>query len=144
MLQTVLQRFPIERVVLVADRGLLSLDKIGELTALADQGGRRLEFILAVPARRYGELVETFRDLAFDDEGLAEATFAGHRLIIAHDPFRATEQSDRRRTRIAERPWPRRWSPNSTHKTKVRWQRGAAPPTAAPSAGSPGPWPRPN
>jgi transposase len=102
MLQTVLQRFPIQRVILVADRGLLSLDNIGELTALADQGGRRLEFILAVPARRYGELVETFRDLAFDDEGLAEATFAGHRLIVAHDPFREAEQSDRRRTRIAE------------------------------------------
>jgi hypothetical protein len=55
MLATVLQRFPIERVILVADRGLLSLDNIGELTALAEQarGGRKLEFILAVPARRY-------------------------------------------------------------------------------------------
>ncbi|MCB1602744.1 MAG: IS1634 family transposase, partial [Xanthomonadales bacterium] len=59
MLATVLQRFPVQRVLLVADRGLLSLDNIGELTAMADQGGRKLEFILAVPARRYGELVET-------------------------------------------------------------------------------------
>jgi hypothetical protein len=102
MLQAVLQRFPIQRIILVADRGLLSLDNIGALTALADQGGRRPEFILAVPARRYGELVETFRHIAFDAAGLAEATFAGHRLIVAHDPFRATEQSDRRRARIAE------------------------------------------
>lgn len=102
MLATVLQRFPIERVILVADRGLLSLDNIGALTALAQEGGRTLEFILAVPARRYGELVETFRSLAFDAEGLAEATFAGHRLIVAHDPLRAAEQGEARRARIAE------------------------------------------
>ena len=101
MLQTVLQRFPVQRVILVADRGLLSLDNIGELTALADQGGRRLEFILAVPARRYADLVETFPGLAFTD-GLAEASFAGHRLIVAHDPDRAAVQSEHRRTRIAE------------------------------------------
>ncbi len=102
MLQTVLQRFPIERVILVADRGLLSLDNIDALTALADQGGRRLEFILAVPARRYDELVETFGALTFDEAGLVEASFAGHRLIVAHDPSRAAEQGDRRRARIAE------------------------------------------
>lgn len=102
MLATVLERFPIQRVILVADRGLLSLDNIGELTALADLGGRRLEFILAVPARRYTDLVETFRNLAFDADSLAESSFAGHRLIIAHDPLRADEQRVRRRARIAE------------------------------------------
>jgi transposase len=102
MLATVLQRFPIERVILVADRGLLSLDNIDALTSLAEQGGRTLEFILAVPARRYSALVETFRDMAFDEDGLAEDRFAGHRLIIAHDALRAAEQGDRRRARIAE------------------------------------------
>ena len=88
--------------LLVADRGLLSLDNIGALTELAKEGGRTLEFILAVPARRYGELVETFRGLAFDAEGLAEASFADHRLIVAHDPLRAAEQGDARRARITE------------------------------------------
>ena len=102
MLTTVLQRFPIERVILVADRGLLSLDNIGALTTLAEQDGRTLEFILAVPARRYSDLVETFRALSFDEEGLAEDRFAGHRLIVAHDPLRAAEQGERRRARIAE------------------------------------------
>ncbi|MDT8857742.1 IS1634 family transposase [Paracoccaceae bacterium Fryx2] len=103
MLTTVLQRFPVQRVILVADRGLLSLDNISELTAMAEReaGGRKLEFILAVPARRYGELVETFQSLAFTD-GLAEASFAGHRLIVAHDPDRAALQSGHRRARIAE------------------------------------------
>jgi len=102
MLATVLERFPIQRVILVADRGLLSLENIDELTALAAKGDRQLEFILAVPARRYAELVDTFRDLTFDKAGLAEASFAGHRLIVAHDPARAQEQSERRRARIAE------------------------------------------
>ena len=102
MLASVLERFPIQRVVLVADRGLLSLENIGELTALADRGERRLEFILAVPARRYADLVETFRTLAFDADGLAESRFADHRLIVAHDPLRAEEQGDRRRARIAD------------------------------------------
>lgn len=100
MLATVLERFAIQRVALVADRGLLSLDNIGELTAMADRGGRRLEFILAVPARRYSDLVETFQTLTFDEAGLAQSTFAGHRLIIAHDPVRAEEQRARRRTRM--------------------------------------------
>ena len=58
-LHKVLQCFPIQCVVLVADRGLLNLDNIGELTAMADQGGRRLEFILAVPAQSYSDLAET-------------------------------------------------------------------------------------
>ena len=102
MLETVLKRFPIDRVILVADRGLLSLDNIHHLTDMANQSARKLEFILAVPARRYSELTGTFRELSFDEEGLAEAQFADHRLIVAHDPLRAAEQSDKRRARIAE------------------------------------------
>ena len=102
MLATVLQRFPLQRVILVADRGLLSFENIGELTAIADQGGRKLEFILAVPARRYSKLAETFQGLTFSEDGLAEATFAGHRLIVAHDPDRAALQSAKRRARIVE------------------------------------------
>jgi len=102
MLATVLQRFPIERVILVADRGLLSLDNIGALTDLAKQDGRTLEFIFAVPARRYKDLVGTFRTLSFDEDGSAEGRFSGHRLIVTHDPVREAEQSQRRQERIAE------------------------------------------
>ena len=101
MLAQVLGRFPIERVILVADRGLLSLDNISELTELAEVKARQLQFILAVPARRYSELSETFETLEFKD-GLAESTFADHRLVIAHDVARAAEQSTRRRERISE------------------------------------------
>jgi IS4 transposase len=73
-----------------------------ELTALAERGSRRLEFILAVPAQRYAELVDTSRGLSANEDGLAEAVFGGHRLIVAHDTVRAEEQTARRRARIAE------------------------------------------
>jgi hypothetical protein len=102
MLETVLKRFPIDRVILVADRGLLSLDNVHHLTDMANQGGRKLEFILAVPARRYGELIGTFQELSFDENNLAEAQFANHRLIVAYDPLRAAEQGDKRRACIAD------------------------------------------
>ena len=58
-LTKVLQRFPhIRRLIIVADRGWLSLDNIQALQAIELGGGRALEFILAVPARRYGEFVD--------------------------------------------------------------------------------------
>src|SRR5574340_1608319 len=56
MLAAVLERFAVERVIVVADRGLLSLDNIAELGELATTTQRQLQFILAVPARRYREL----------------------------------------------------------------------------------------
>jgi hypothetical protein len=101
MLDAVLQRFAVERVILVADRGLLSLDNVAELAQVAESTQRQLQFILAVPARRYGELGGTLAALRFQD-GLAEGTFAGHRLVVAHDPVRAAEQAAQRRARIQE------------------------------------------
>jgi hypothetical protein len=101
MFAQVLQRFPVERVILVADRGLLSMDNVAELTKLADDASRKLQFILAVPARRYAELGETFDALVFDN-GIAESEFLGHRLVVAHDPQRAAEQAICRRERIQE------------------------------------------
>jgi transposase len=59
-LKTVLARFPsVKRQVLVADRGLLSLDNLEALDELRQASGRALEFILAVPGRAkqvYGNL----------------------------------------------------------------------------------------
>lgn len=57
-LQKVLDRFPVRRVIVVADRGLLSIDNLAELQAMRLPGGQPLEFILAVPGRRYSEFVE--------------------------------------------------------------------------------------
>ncbi|MBK7144354.1 MAG: IS1634 family transposase [Xanthomonadales bacterium] len=104
MLDSVLKRFDVERVIIVADRGLLSLDNVAELAAVANTTQRKLQFILAVPARRYAELGETLDALAFDRDhaSLAEGEFADHRLVVAHDPARAAEQSAKRRARIDE------------------------------------------
>ncbi len=99
MVSQVLERFPVERVILVADRGLLSLENVTELTRLAETNDRKLQFILAVPARRYAELGGTLDGMDFRD-GLAEGHFADQRLVVAHDPLRAAEQSAKRRERI--------------------------------------------
>lgn len=104
MLAAVLKRFAVERVIVVADRGLLSLDNVTELATLDTETKRKLQFILAVPARRYRELGGTLEALGFagDHASLAEGTFAGHRLVVAHDPVRAAEQSAKRRKKIAD------------------------------------------
>ena len=55
-LKKVLARFAqIKRLIVVADRGLLSLDNVDELRKVMLPSGQALEFILAVPGRRYGK-----------------------------------------------------------------------------------------
>jgi len=102
----VLARYPhIRRLMMVADRGLLSVDNLAELTSITLPIGQPLEFILAVPGRRYGEFVDLLQPLhsaaAADAETIAESRWEGHRLIVAHDPARAQEQTALRATRIA-------------------------------------------
>ena len=106
-LKTVLERFPsIRRVVLVADRGLLSLDNLDALCEIRLESGKPLEFVLAVPGRRYTEFVELLRP--FHDERCAEAKqeIVGElpwlklRLVVAHDPQVAKETGALRRERI--------------------------------------------
>ena len=106
-IERVLQHFPIKRVVLVADRGLLSLDNLEEISKIK-VGERPLEFILAVPARRYGDfdtLLDAFHTEACQSatqEVMSEFSWQGHRLIVAHRPQLAAELTGRRRARIAE------------------------------------------
>ena len=102
----VLERYPhIRRLVMVADRGLLSIDNLQELSAITLPSGQALEFILAVPGRRYGEFVELLGELhvaaqAKASESVAETTWQEHRLVVAHDPCRAAEQTALRNSRI--------------------------------------------
>jgi len=104
----VLGRYPhISRLVVVADRGLLSLENIEELSQLKAGGGRPLEFILAVPGRRYGEFVELLQPLQAKAQSattqiVGEATWQGQRLVVAHNPERAGEQTALRRDRISQ------------------------------------------
>lgn len=107
-LKTVLGKFPsIRRVILIADRGLLSLDNLEALQAVRLQSGEALEFVLAVPGRRYREFADVLR--AFHQtrcahasaEVTGEAAWRGLRLILAHDPERAEQTGDLRRERMA-------------------------------------------
>ena len=106
-LHKVLARFShIKRLIVVADRGLLSLDNMEELGKIKMPGGQALEFILAVPARRYGEfaaVLESFQAKAVQAslEITGEMRWQGLRLVVAHHPERAREQTTLRRERIA-------------------------------------------
>jgi transposase len=106
-LRKVLARYPhIRRLVIVADRGLLSVDNLAELTRINLPNAQPLEFVLAVPGRRYGEFVELLGPLhdaaqALDSQTITESRWEGHRLIVAHDPVRAQEQTALRAKRIA-------------------------------------------
>jgi len=105
-IEKVLARYPIKRVVLVADRGLLSLDNLDAIRDLR-VGERPLEFILAVPARRYGEfdsLLAEFHQQTCQTatkEVVGELVWQKFRLIVAHRPEVAKEQGEKRDERIA-------------------------------------------
>ncbi|KAF5292570.1 hypothetical protein FQR65_LT20266 [Abscondita terminalis] len=106
--EKVLARYPhIRRLVVVADRGLLSLDNIEALSKLRMPGDRALEFILAVPGRRYGEFADilapmTARASCLQHETIEEVQWQGLRLVVAHNPQQASEQTAQRQVRIAQ------------------------------------------
>jgi transposase len=108
-LATVLERFPkVRRLILVADRGLLSLDNLEALQAIRLANGQALEFIIAVPGRRYHEFADLLGDFhrkrcaPATEEVTAELAWNGLRLALAHDPLMAATQTQRRNERIAE------------------------------------------
>jgi transposase len=107
-LKKVLSRFAhIKRLIVVADRGLLSLDNMEELGKIKLPSGQALEFILAVPGRRYGEFAQTLQDFqskvaTAKEEVIDEVLWNQSRLVIAHNPVQALEQTTLRRVRITE------------------------------------------
>ena len=92
IIEKIVQRFPVKRVIAVADRGLLSTDNLADLQAITLPGGGTLEFILAVPGRRYGDFVDLLAPfhaaqcVDAKQEVLGETQWDKLRLIIAHDP----------------------------------------------------------
>ena len=99
MLAHVLKRFPVKQMVLVSDRGLLSLDNLEAITAMGAQHQVQVDFVMALPARRYKGMKDVNEALVFE-KGLAESTFAGRRLVVSHDASRAAEQSTVRRAKL--------------------------------------------
>jgi hypothetical protein len=102
VIEKIVKRFPIKRIIAVADRGLLSTDNLADLQAISLPGGGMLEFILAVPGRRYGEFVELLEPfhaaqcVSAQSEVLGETTWNKLRLVIAHDPQVALEAGAKR------------------------------------------------
>jgi transposase len=114
ILKKVMDRFPnLRRLILVADRGLLSLDNLESLQAIRLGGSKSpdpgkaqaLEFIIAVPGRRYNEfaqLLDEFQEkcIAAKTEITGEVAWNGLRLVLAHDPAAALEQQQKRKDQM--------------------------------------------
>jgi len=110
-IRRLLARFPLKRVVLIADRGLLSLDNLKELDALqeelrAEARDVAVQYILAVPAARYGEFAEDLRQLAARQDAkqtwTAQLSWQEQRLVVAHDPEMAQRRRQHREETLAE------------------------------------------
>ena len=108
VIEKIVARFPIKRVIAVADRGLLSTDNLASLQEIVLPGGNKLEFILAVPGRRYGDFVELLEPFHSEQcvpakgEVLGEVVWNKLRLVVAHDPQVALDTGAKRDARIAE------------------------------------------
>jgi hypothetical protein len=150
-LEKIVQRFALKRVIAVADRGLLSVDNLADLQTIALPGGGKLEFILAVPGRRYSEFVELLRPLQTQQfaqatqEQVAQCQWSGLRLIVAHDPQAAALASARRdglmqtlaqqgRAVGGQAGGPRRWPRGPGPQAVRRWRAGSSISRSAPSA----------
>jgi transposase len=115
MIRGLLARYPLKRVVLVAERGLLSVGNLQELDKLQAQlkaDGRDvvLEYILAVPAARYGDFAEDLSSLSdaqtkqspANQPWCAETKWQKKRLVVAHDPEVAARRCQARDKTIAQ------------------------------------------
>jgi transposase len=111
MIRGLLARYPLKRVVLIADRGLLStanIEELGKLQAQLKKDGREVvvEYILAVPAARYGDFADDLKKLhaaqSNTQEWCAETKWQNCRLVVAHDPVSATRRAMKRDKTIAE------------------------------------------
>lgn len=91
--ETVLARFPsINRLILVADRGLLSLENLESLKGMPLGSGHPLEFIIAVPGRRYSEFTELLHfilDKAYTLDRSAPPRYNGYLAWVVSSVGRA-------------------------------------------------------
>ena len=111
MIRGLLARYPLKRVVLIADRGLLStanIEELGKLQAQLKKDGRdvAVQYILAVPAARYGEFAADLKKLHAGQDNTQEwcgqTQWNGSRLVVAHDPVAGARRGAARDKTIAE------------------------------------------
>jgi hypothetical protein len=111
MIRGLLARYPLKRVVLIADRGLLSTANIEELNKLQAQLSKdgcevAVEYILAVPAARYGDFADDLQKLHKSQDATkawcTETKWGDSRLVVAHDPIAALRRTTARDKTMAE------------------------------------------
>ena len=111
MIRGLLARYPLKRVVLIADRGLLStanIEELGKLQAQLKKDGHEVavEYILAVPAARYGDFADDLKKLhaaqGSTQQWCSETKWQSCRLVVAHDPVAAARRTAARDKTIAE------------------------------------------
>src|SRR5437762_1763255 len=95
------QRFDLDRVVLVGDRGMITEARIRETVKPAG-----LDFITALRAPAIRKLVDAgeLQLSLFDDRDLAEVTsfdYPGERLVVCRNPLLAEERARKRRELLA-------------------------------------------
>ena len=78
-----------------------------EFSAIKLLNGQGLEFILAVPGRRYSEFADVLQSFGAKaklatDEIIEEVRWRDRRLVVAHHPHQAREQAELRNQRIAQ------------------------------------------
>ena len=97
------ERFALQRVVFVGDRGMITSRRIDE--DLRDVEG--LQWISALRSEKIRALVNTgtIQPSLFDDKDLAEITsdaFPGERLVVCRNPLLADERARKRKELLAE------------------------------------------
>jgi transposase len=95
------ERFKLDRVVLVGDRGMITEARLRETVKPAD-----LDFITALRAPAIRHLVDAgeLQLSLFDDRDLAEITssdYPGERLVVCRNPLLAEERTRKRRELLA-------------------------------------------
>jgi Transposase DDE domain len=106
------ERFRIRRLIFIADRGMLSVDNLEELEAITLADGRAVEYLVAVPVRRYqrfGNAVVALHPAllaasrARRGEVVRETTTTeGRRLVVAHSPAIAKRSRRLRAKRLRQ------------------------------------------
>ena len=109
MVTSLTKRFPIKRLMLVADRGMLSMDNLDVIEAVKRASGAPAEYIVAVPARRCREMTRELAGLrpklvaeakAAGGEAIREFEVDGRRLVVAFSPGIAREARRRRAEKL--------------------------------------------
>lgn len=110
IVERLLTRFTLRRLIVIADRGMLSLDNLEIIEGLRLANGRAVEYIVAVSARRYGEWVQPVIDCHGELQQQSRASgqevftaFAAEgerRWVVAHDPVRLRHSRRQRARRL--------------------------------------------